>query len=130
VTESVGIATQVISGAVGAAAGAAPTDFGPPRLVAELAKADATAVDGFLTDDGLTLFYSSAALGHPAEIFVTRRLALSERFTLFQPLSDVNTTFDERDPWLSPDGTKLFFASDRDGTMSIYEADAASPTGG
>ena len=28
----------------------------------------------------------------------------------------------ERDPWLSPDGKHLFFSSDRDGTLSIYEA--------
>ena len=36
--------------------------FGPPVLISELAYPDRSTVDGFLTDDGLTLFYSSAPL--------------------------------------------------------------------
>jgi Tol biopolymer transport system component len=27
---------------------------------------------------------------------------------------------DERDPWLSPDGTEFYFASDRAGNHAIY----------
>jgi hypothetical protein len=38
------------------------------------------------------------------------------------PLGSLNTDADERDPWLSPDGQRLYFASDRDGVLNIYEA--------
>ena len=41
--------------------------FGTPVLVSELAFADRSTVDGFLTDDGLTLFYSSQPLQFPLD---------------------------------------------------------------
>jgi Tol biopolymer transport system component len=37
-------------------------------------------------------------------------------------VTDLNTASDERDPWLSPDGTPLFFSSDRSGRYEIYVA--------
>ena len=40
--------------------------FGAPVLLSELAYADRSTVDGFLTDDGLTLFFSSSALLRPS----------------------------------------------------------------
>ena len=39
-----------------------------------------------------------------------------------QPLDDLNTAGDERDPWLTPDGKTLYFTSDRDGALNIYTA--------
>jgi len=41
-----------------------------------------------------------------------------------QALDDVNTTFDERDPFLSADGRLLFFTSNRSGEYQIYSAAA------
>ena len=118
--------------------------FGKPVLISELAFTDRTTVDGFLTDDGLTLFYSSSPLVYPADagprpgdasanftdggptptadLFVAWRRSTSEPFSASQPLDDLNTGGDERDPWLTPDGKTLYFTSDRDGALSIYTA--------
>jgi hypothetical protein len=118
--------------------------FGKPVLVAELAFTDRTTVDGFLTDDGLTLFYSSSLLQYPADagprpgdasansvdggpvpsadLFVAFRRSTSELFSAAFPLDDLNTGSDERDPWLTPDGKTLYFTSDRDGALNIYTA--------
>jgi hypothetical protein len=118
--------------------------FGKPVLVSELAYTDRTTVDGFLTDDGLTLFYSSSPLQYPADagprpgdasantidggpvpsadLFVAFRRSTSEPFSATFPLDDLNTGVDERDPWLTPDGKTLYFTSDRDGALSIYTA--------
>jgi len=116
--------------------------FGAPVAIPELAYVDRSTVDGFLTDDGLTMFFSSAPLAEPADaavsvsdggrtadggvansdLFVAWRHSTSERFSVPQALTDLNTPADERDPWLTPDGTTLYFTSDRSGVLSIYTA--------
>jgi len=110
--------------------------FDAPVLISELAFADRSTVDGFLSEDGLTLFYSSAPLqfltdGGPAvdggglptsDLFVAWRLSVNDPFSAPQPLDDLNTPGDERDPWLTPDGKTLYFTSDRNGALNIYTA--------
>ncbi len=130
-----------------AARATAGAPFGAPVAVPELAYADRSTVDGFLTDDGLTLFFSSAPVTAPADagasaadggrgadagrtdagaatsdLFVAWRRSTGEPFSVTQPLDDLNTPADERDPWLSPDGTALYFTSDRGGVLNIYTA--------
>ena len=62
-------------------------------------------------------------------MFVAWRVSTTERFSLPTPLADLNTDADERDPWLSPDGTMFYFTSDRrDGVLQIYEAPAMRQT--
>jgi len=105
--------------------------FGAPVLITDLsfAGAGATTVDGFLTDDGLTLFFTSAGPGTattpgtPGDLLVAWRKSITQPFSAVLPLADVDTPAgDERDPWLSPDGTELFFSSDRSGHLDIYVA--------
>jgi hypothetical protein len=110
--------------------------FGAPAAIPELDYADRSTVDACLTDDGLTLFFSSAPVpvagadggsvsdtgGPKADLFVAWRRSTDEPFSATQPLDDLNTPADERDPWLAPDGTKLYFTSDRGGTLNIYTA--------
>jgi hypothetical protein len=116
--------------------------FGAPVAIPLLDFADRSTVDGFLTDDGLTMFFSSAPVAEPADaavsttdagkiadggvansdLFVAWRLSTTASFTPWQPLGDLNTAADERDPWLSPDGQTLYFTSDRSGVLSIYTA--------
>jgi len=120
-----------------AARAGAGAPFGTPVLVSELANANSSTVDGFLTDDGLTLFYSSQPLQFPldggppgdggivtpfSDLFVAWRQSTSEPFSFKQALDDLNTGGDERDPWLTADGKTLYFTSDRDGTLNIYTA--------
>ena len=114
----------------------AGAQFGTPVLVAELAAAhpDSSTVDAFLTDDGLTIFYSSAPAVAPADaatpdggmptadLYVAFRRSVNEPFVQAQPLDDLNTPGDERDPFLTPDGRTLYFTSDRDGALNIYTA--------
>jgi WD40-like Beta Propeller Repeat len=115
--------------------------FEAPVAIPELDYADRSTVDGFLTDDGLTMFFSSAPVAEAADaatrvdagtsgdagvpnsdLFVAWRRSTNEAFSVTQPLSDLNTPADERDPWLSPDGTTLYFTSDRGGILNIYTA--------
>jgi hypothetical protein len=98
--------------------------FGAPAVIVGLAPADILA-DAFLSDDGLTMFYAAALNGNKPDLFVAWRLSTADRFSLPTPLTDLNTAADERDPWLSPDGTTFYFTSDRgDGVLQIYEASA------
>jgi len=103
--------------------------FSEPRELEELEVAGQNSVDGFLTADGLTLFFnrSPGAGESTGDLFVARRPSVSEPFAPAVPLSSVNTSDDERDPWLSPDGKQLYFSSDRGGTLSIYRALASEP---
>ena len=117
--------------------------FRMPVLVPELVYSDRSTVDGFLSDDGLTLFFSSSPFLTPgdagprpgdagttrdggttpsADLYVAWRQAVDAPFSFTQPLDDLNTGGDERDPWLTPDGKTLYFTSDRDGALTVYTA--------
>jgi hypothetical protein len=126
--------------------------FAAPVPIPNLDYTDSSTVDGFLTDDGLTMFFSSAPVTPPADaatpvdagkvdagrtvdagkggdagaassdLFVAFRRSTSEDFVETETLTDLNTPADERDPWLSPDGTTLYFTSDRGGVLNIYTA--------
>jgi hypothetical protein len=79
--------------------------------------------DGFLSDDGLTLYFSSDRLSGSQDLFVTERSAVGEPFAAPVPLATLNTSaYAERDPWVSSDGRTIYFASDRTGTLQIYMA--------
>ncbi len=95
--------------------------FAPPAIVDELRFPESATVDGFLTDDGLTLFFSSNRPPVALDLYVAWRKSTREPFEGFAPLDELNTPDgDERDAWLSPDGTELYFASDRMGGHAIY----------
>lgn len=105
--------------------------FEAPAAIPELDYTNRSTVDACLTDDGLTMFFSSSpagvdggvdAGGTSADLYVAWRRSTSEAFSVTQPLDDLNTTSDERDPWLSPDGRTLYFTSDRSGVLQIYTA--------
>jgi len=98
--------------------------FGAPVRVPGLASDQDAVADGFLTDDGLTLLYSVTPPGKRADLFVVSRPSTTAPFSQPTPLS-LNTVADERDPWLSPDGTTFFFSSDRGGSLQIYEVTAS-----
>jgi hypothetical protein len=113
--------------------------FGAPVLVSELMFPGKSTVDGFLSDDGLTLFYSQSPLVAPpdaavpdggmptADLYVAFRRSVDALFEQAQPLDELNTPSDERDPWLAPDGRTLYFTSDRDGALNIYTASVKPP---
>ncbi len=80
-------------------------------------------VDGFLSDDGLTLHFSTDRLHKgDQDLYVAHRSGVGDAFTAFAPLGGLNTPDTDRDPWLSPDGTEIYFSSDRSGALRIYRA--------
>jgi hypothetical protein len=95
------------------------SDFGAPMVLEPLLRDDYGTVDGFVTWDGehLLFSYTQEDVG---DLFITRRNG--NNLTDPLPLSDINTDSDERDPWVSADGKLLFFASDRDDSLRIYQA--------
>ena len=98
--------------------------FSSVEPLSELWFDDRATVDAFLTDDGLALYVNlSEGDDDGGDLYVARRETLDEPFSPPEPLDALNTEGDERDPWLSPDGTRLFFASDRDGALRIYESE-------
>jgi len=103
--------------------------FAEPVLLEELVVDELSTVDGFLSEDGRELYFNLTPDAGEAEgdLYVARRATVSEAFGEPEPLEELNTAGDERDPWLSPDGKHLFFSSDRDGTLNIYEAVAQDP---
>ena len=98
----------------------ADSPFGEPDLVEELTVAGQSTVDGFLSEDGLILFYCSAASENEGDLYYAMRPSEDEPFGEAIPITELNSTADERDPWLSPDGTMLYFSTDVAGTLDIY----------
>jgi WD40-like Beta Propeller Repeat len=83
--------------------------------------------DGFLSDDGLELYFSSTRDGEhtDSDLYVARRATLDAPFGEPEALVDLNDPegpSQERMPWLSPDRTRLYFVSDRTGQYTLYEA--------
>ena len=111
------------------AARSGASSSGSPKLqpVPELEYPEQSTVDGFLSEDGLTLFYVTGPSSGAADLYVASRRSTSDPFEHDTPLDDLNTPSDERDPWLSPDGRELYFSSDRSGHYDIYVAAVREP---
>lgn len=68
--------------------------------------------DGFVTESGLELYFSSTR-ARSSDLYVSRRSSLRAEFGAPEPLADFNTESEERMPWLSSDGQRLYFVSNR-----------------
>jgi hypothetical protein len=102
-----------------------------PDVAAELAAVEplselwtpgTSTLDAFMTNDGMMVFFNREPAEGQGELYMAWRTSLDESFGEAVPLPLVNTSADERDPWVSADGQRLFFASDRrDGeALDIY----------
>lgn len=94
--------------------------FSAPELVESLVEGESVVVDAWLSDDGRELWYKRTEGGAPGDIYVARRDG-SGNFVGAEPATLVNSDAEERDPWVSADGRRIFFASDRGGDLAIYE---------
>ncbi|HEX2869738.1 MAG TPA: hypothetical protein VHP33_00755 [Polyangiaceae bacterium] len=90
---------------------------------------DFQSADGFLSDNGLDLYFSSTRDGDHTDndLYVARRSAIGADFGAPEPLVDLNDPVagqpsEERMPWLSLDGRQLYFVSDRSGQYTLYVA--------
>jgi hypothetical protein len=96
--------------------------WAPPTRLTEVDTSNID-TDGFLTDDQLGLYFSSdrVTLGDQ-DLYVAGRSGPQSAFITFVPIAELNTTHQERDPWVSRDGREIYFSSDRGGTLQIYHA--------
>jgi hypothetical protein len=97
--------------------------FTVTRRVSELEVPGFNVADAFLTRDGQQIYFTRAG-NNKGDIYWARLDPATGLFTDAQALgAPINTVdFDDRDPWVSPDGTRMYFASDRGGALNIYEA--------
>jgi Tol biopolymer transport system component len=107
-----------------AARDSASKRFATPAPLTALELPRESTVDGFLTDDGLTLFYCVGPAVGAADLFVASRKHTDDVFGQRVALDDLNSDNDERDPFLSDDGELFFFSSDRSGHYEIYVSEA------
>lgn len=78
--------------------------------------------DPMLSADKLTIyFHARDPLGN-IELYEASRPSLSQPFGTPTPITELNSTRIDESPWISPDGRRMFFASDRNGTMEIWES--------
>jgi hypothetical protein len=80
------------------------------------------AFDPMLSHDRTTIYFDSPVAGD-GDLFEAFRSSVYGPFSQPIPIVELNTAFHvEEDPWVSPDGRHIFFASTRDGAEGIYEA--------
>lgn len=85
-----------------------------PALLASVNSDTFASSGGFISQDGLSLYFASTRnLEAGSDLFVARRRSVEEAFDEPIPLTGVNTAANEVTPWLSSDGARLYFASDR-----------------
>src|SRR5690606_32698756 len=97
--------------------------FGAPVLLDTLQVEGRALGDGFVTSDGLGLYFAYSG-DEGGDLYFAARASRAEAFANPVPLTSLNTDADERDPWLSSDGARLYFVSSREGNLDIYEARA------
>jgi len=81
--------------------------------------------DPALFSDGRALLFASRRLtqGGTTDLFQATRADVSSPFaSSLAPVSELNTSAAEEDPWVSQDGRHIVFVSDRSGRKRIYEA--------
>lgn len=79
----------------------------------------------YLTPDGLTVYFDSDRPGGAGgrDLYVATRPDVDSPFSAPRRISELATSADERDPWLSPDGRRLYFSSNRSGDSELYVAE-------
>lgn len=75
----------------------------------------------FLTPDCLTLYWAKDN-GGQFDIFVATRPTMADPWTVVGAVPIVSTAGREEDPWLSPDGRRLYLASSVDTELDLYVA--------
>jgi hypothetical protein len=94
-----------------------------PEVVAELKSAKNEAGVAF-SADGLTIYFGSERPGGSGEsdIWTATRPNLGAPFGAATVVPGINSPVDEFPSWLSPDGCRLYFSSERAGVEDIFVA--------
>jgi len=83
-----------------------------------------------LTADGLTLYFTRTVANAQKDIFKATRAATTDNFSGLTPVTALNGASSEEDVYVVPDGSALYFSSDRGNgsTFSIFRAAASGTT--
>ncbi len=103
---------------------AAAAPYGAPGEVSELAQGTNDIKWPTLTDDALVIVYG-AYDGSLFHLWQATRASIADPFSNVAMLASVTSANNEYAPWLSADGLRLYFSSDRGGTPMIYETSRA-----
>ncbi|XXX82730.1 hypothetical protein WMF30_18380 [Sorangium sp. So ce134] len=97
-------------------------DWGPFAPISEL-NGEGDQLAPFLFDEGRQILFRSGD-----DLFWARRPGTNDAFEAPEALDELNDPeARENDPYLSPDGSILFFSSERSGGTDIYEARRIAP---
>lgn len=95
--------------------------FSAPEFVASFSYSTYQTYNGPCAIRNLTLLtYSSETQSDEGQLYFSTRDSKDEAWGPRQLFPNVNTSADERDPWISDDRLHLFFSSDRDGNGELY----------
>ena len=86
------------------------------------------AANGYLTPDALEIVFTLQAAGQTDyDLYYARRAALRDPFDTPVELTELSSPMQETDPWLSPDGRRIYFGRAHGGTprseWGIYYAE-------
>jgi Tol biopolymer transport system component len=99
--------------------------FDAPTRVDELHAPEASR-QPMITEDGLTVLFASERAGGQGErdLWIARRLSAATPFGAPEVVAGVGSPADEFGGWLSPDGCRIYFSSDREvaKTHRVYVA--------
>jgi Tol biopolymer transport system component len=84
--------------------------FGTPAPITAI-NATGGATGPTLTADGLTMYYALTTAADPGDIYVTHRNSRADAFVAGTRVTGVNSTGTELDPFISADGSTLYFDS-------------------
>ncbi len=88
----------------------------PTLLLTTLASAGRDCAP-FVDPDGTRVVFASDRIGTAGamDLYTAQREGEGDAFGANENLSDLNSIFDDDDPWWAPDGSALYFSSARDG---------------
>jgi Tol biopolymer transport system component len=102
----------------------AETGFSDGILVSEIGS-DAGELDPTVTPDELTIYFASFRTGQ-WDIWMATRAKRDGPFSNIHPVEELNTSFEEYAAWISADGCRLYFSSNRlrgDSDHDLYVAE-------
>ncbi len=76
----------------------------------------------FPTADGLELYFADSPNGNQ-DLYVARRATLDDDFGPPERIDELDTSDDDDDPWVSPDGHHIFFSRADSTTSTIWESE-------
>jgi hypothetical protein len=101
---------------------ATTADWPVPAALAMVNTSASAEGNPMLSTDRLTLYFDSNRTGN-GEIYIATRANVNAAFALPVRIDELaSPSSNESDPWISPDGRTMLFASDRDGTQRIWQA--------